>query len=155
GEPSNLERIGRWLAAYHMVHSRPILGVGYGAYGMSYFQYRVLTLKTGQQWNLMGVHNEYFKVVAEIGIVGAVAMIGFLVALLRVGNRAVRHARDLEAKTLALAALAAVVSYLVHGFFNSYTGIDKVSVPFWFCVAAVAVLEARTRPQPPPATPVA
>jgi O-antigen ligase len=145
GEPSNLERISRWLAAYNMVRARPLLGIGYGAYPSSYFQYRVLTLKTGEQFKRMGVHSEYIKVVAETGILGTIALVGFIVSLFRAGSRAIRRAANPEAKILALGALAGVSSYLVHAFFNNYSGTDKLNVPFWFCIAAVAVLEARTR----------
>ena len=145
GELSNLERISRWLAAYNMLQARPVLGVGYGAYPDSYFSYRVLTLKTGEEFKRMGVHSEYFKVLAEMGWLGGIALAGFLIAVFVSGGRAIRHARSQAERGLALAALAGLASYLVHGFFNNYSGTDKLGIPFWFSIAAIAVFHARAR----------
>lgn len=145
GELSNLERISRWLAAANMVRAHPLLGVGYGTYDDNYYSYRVLTLRTEERFRRMGVHNEYFKVLSETGWLGFAALGALLLLIFREGSRAIRRARSPADRWLALGALAGVSSYLVHGFFNSYTGNDKLGVPLWFLISVVAMLAARTR----------
>jgi O-antigen ligase len=149
GELSNLERISRWLAAVNMVRDRPILGVGYGTYQTSYYSYRVLTLRTQERFRLMGVHSEYFEALSEMGWIGFGALVWFLLTVARRANQVIRNAIDPRDRTLALAALAGLSSYLVHGMFNNYSGVDKLDMPLWLLVAVVAVLSMRMTPRAP------
>lgn len=143
GELSNLERISRWLAAWNMVRAHPVLGVGYGAYEDSYYSYRVLTLRTQERFRRMGVHSEYFEALSEMGWVGFSAVLLFIFVLARQADRVIRGSPDPRTKYLALAALGGVTTYVVHGFFNNYSGADKFDVPFWLLVATIAVLSRR------------
>ena len=151
GELSNLERISRWLVAVNMVRDRPILGVGYGTYQTSYYSYRVLTLHTKERFRLMGVHSEYFEALSEMGWLGFAALLGLILTVARKANQVIRRADDPHDRTLALAALAGLASYLVHGVFNNYSGMDKLDMPFWLLVAVIAVLGMRLVPRAPEA----
>jgi putative inorganic carbon (HCO3(-)) transporter len=149
GELSNLERISRWLAAINMVRDRPILGVGYGSYQDSYYTYRVLTMRTQERFRLMGVHSEYFEALSEMGWLGFGALLWFILTVVRKGNRVARTATDPRHRTLALASLGGLATYLVHGVFNNYSGMDKLDMPLWLLVAVIAVLASRRASDPP------
>jgi O-antigen ligase len=149
GEPSNLERISRWMAAMRMAEDRPLLGVGFGNYEETYYRYRVLTLRTQERFRRMSAHSEYFKVLGEMGWLGMAALAFFLAMLAREAMNGIRGAPTPSERALAIAAAAGITSYLVHGVFNNYGGIDKVAVPFWFLVATIAVVAARARAATP------
>ncbi len=145
GELSNLERISRWLAAWNMVRAHPLLGVGYGTYEDTYYSYRVLTLRTEDQFRRMGVHSELFRVLSEMGWLGLAGVVLFVALVLRQGDRAIRRARSPTDRSMAVGFLAGFASYLVHSVFNSYGQSDKIVVPFWLFVAFIALLWSRAR----------
>ena len=149
GELSNLERISRWLAAWNMARAHPLLGVGYGTYEDNYYSYRILTLRTQEQFRRMGVHSEYFRALGEMGWLGLIAVVSFLILVFRQGDRAIRRARSPAERSMAIGLLAGFASYVVHSVFNSYGESDKVVLPFWLFVALIAVLWARSREATP------
>ena len=48
---------------------------------------------------------------------------------------------------LALAALAALGTYAVHGLFRTYIDLEKVAVPFWASLGVLAALQRDVEPQ--------
>jgi hypothetical protein len=67
-----------WTAGVHMVGSRPILGVGGGAYGCEFFEARLAWLETRDETGRRGevsthfewAHNEPLQIVSELGVLG-------------------------------------------------------------------------------------
>jgi hypothetical protein len=47
---------------------------------------------------------------------------------------------DSRASLLALAVLAGLATYVIHSVFNSYPGVDKVTIPFWASIGLLAGL---------------
>jgi O-antigen ligase len=137
---SNLERVNRWLAAWEMIRDRPWIGVGYGAYPDAYRAYRRKLVLTEESYQHMGVHSEPLRVLSETGIAGFVAVLWLLATASAVGWRTWKRDPDPERRTLALATLAGLATYVVHGFFNAYLGMDKVTVPFWVGLGVLAAL---------------
>jgi phage shock protein PspC (stress-responsive transcriptional regulator) len=78
-----------------------------------------------------------------MGWLGFAAFLAFVAAVLRQGLRAIHLARSPAERWMALGVLAGVASYLVHGFFNNYTGIDKVVIPLWFLISIIAFMGSR------------
>jgi O-antigen ligase len=143
GELSNLGRINRWLAAWNMARAHPLLGVGYGAYADAYYSYRMLTFRSEDRFMRTGAHSEYLTALSEMGWIGFGMQMVLLVVLARAAHRAIGSPALAEYRWLALGAFAGLVSYLIHGLFNNYSNADKMALPFWFLVAAVAVLANR------------
>jgi O-antigen ligase len=137
---SNLERFNRWMAAAGMTKDRPWLGVGYGAYAASYPQYRRKVIITESAYQHMGAHSEPLRMLSETGVLGFLTSIWFLFAATALGVRVFLRAADGRARLLALAMLAGFGTYAVHGIFNSYLGIDKITIPFWASLGVIAGL---------------
>jgi putative inorganic carbon (HCO3(-)) transporter len=142
---SNLERVNRWIAAFEMIRQHPWLGIGYDAYGEAYASYRRKTIVTEQALVRMGVHSEPLRLLAETGLAGLAAGVWFVSAVWVAGFRAFRRLRDSSAQRLALGLLAGFATYVIHGVFNSYLGLDKVTMPFWMLVGALSALGAAPR----------
>jgi len=137
---SNLERFNRWMAAAGMTKDRPWLGVGYGAYEASYPQYRRKVITTELAYQHMGAHSEPLRLLSETGVFGLLASVWFLAVVVVIGMRVFLRSTDRRARLLALAMLAAFGTYAVHGIFNSYLGIDKITIPFWASLGVIAAL---------------
>jgi O-antigen ligase len=146
---SNLERVNRWMAAWEMVKDRPWTGIGYGAYAIAYPEYRRKLFVTEVAQKRMGVHSEPLRLLAETGVPGLLAALWFLGVAASTGLRTFRTSKDPDARVLSLAIVAGLATYAVHGVFNSYLGYDKVTVPFWIGLGAIAALGAEpSRPKP-------
>jgi len=145
GNVSNLERLNRWTAAVEMTKARPLTGVGYGAYGEEYRTYRRKSIVTEQSLSMFGAHNELLRMLAETGWPGLVAAIWFLLAVAIAGVGT--FARDPQSARgrLALGIVCGLATYAIHSLFNSYLGIDKISVPFWVFVGMLSALAATPR----------
>lgn len=141
---SNLERINRWMAAWEMSRDHPLIGVGYGAYPDAYPAYRRKAVVTELAYGHFGVHSEPLRLLAEMGWPGLAVGLGFVIAVMWLGLRTFLRAADPDAARLALALAAGLATYAVHGLFNSYLGIDKVTAPFWLATGAIAALAAST-----------
>ncbi|MFH1277264.1 MAG: O-antigen ligase family protein [Candidatus Eisenbacteria bacterium] len=141
---SNLERINRYAAAVNMFRAHPVGGVGFGAYPYHYHQYRRISLSTTESGPKAGAHNIYLSVLSENGVVGLAVFLLFLgglaawiLRLLSDCRRAGPRARPWEQMIVGLAA--GLAGYAVHGIFNHYPSIDKVNVPIWTFIGALAV----------------
>jgi putative inorganic carbon (HCO3(-)) transporter len=150
GNVSNLERVNRWTAAVAMAQAHPWTGVGYGGYPDSYRLYRHKTIVTEQVYYRMGVHNELLRLLAETGILGFVSALWLLGTVARGAWRIGRASGDSVRGLLAIAILAGLGTYAVHGLFNSYLGVDKVTVPFWFGIGALEALRRSSASASPP-----
>ncbi len=138
GDPSNLERLNRWMAAAEMVRDRPLLGVGYAAYPHAYMQYRRKLIITEMAYVHSGAHSEIFRLLAESGILGFLAALWLLGATAVLGFRVYRGSADPRARLLALAILAGLGTYVVHGFFRTYIDLEKSAIPFWASLGVLA-----------------
>jgi hypothetical protein len=95
---------------------------------------------TEQAFQRMGAHSEPLRLLSETGVAGLFTSMWFLGAVLLLGLRVFRRAGDDRSRALALALVSGLATYAVHGVFNAYLGIDKVSVPFWLSIGAIAAL---------------
>lgn len=140
---SNLERLNRWIAAVEMAKDRPALGVGYGGYAASYPVYRRKLIITEMAHQYMGPHSEPLRLLSETGILGLIAALWLLGAAGALGFTMIRHGSP-GTSLIALGLVAGLATYVVHGVFNTYLAVDKVAVPFWSGLGALAGL-ARER----------
>jgi O-antigen ligase len=99
---STAERLAHWIAGLHMFIDHPVLGVGIGNYSDAYPQY-FITIFTA---SLGHAHDYYINIAAEIGSIGLIAFVLFLLAVfvagghsLRVINKQLRLAKSLVPQT--------------------------------------------------------
>ena len=141
---SNLERLNRWIAAVEMARDRPVLGIGYGAYPATYPAYRRKLVVTELAYAYMGAHSEPLRLLSETGITGLLVALWLLGTAAWIGIRTFRTSADPGASWLALAVVAGLATYAIHGVFNAYLAIDKAAVPFWMGIGALSALGRRT-----------
>ena len=70
-DAANNARIGIWVTTISMIADHPFIGIGWGAYQLTYPQYNYYLTETTQ--TIYHAHNLYLQTAAEVGIAGALA----------------------------------------------------------------------------------
>ena len=104
-----LERMAHWQAALNMANAHPWLGVGLGNYEAAYADYALINWP----YALGHAHNTYLNILAETGILGLVAYLGFWAAVIALTARVIRRA-PYPQRGLALGLMGAWVHLSVH-----------------------------------------
>ncbi|MBI3767438.1 MAG: O-antigen ligase family protein [Deltaproteobacteria bacterium] len=131
--PANLGRTQIWRANLDMARARPLLGWGYGNYKSvrQSFYDRYPDADTTAH-----AHNDFLQMQVDGGLVSLVAFVALFAVIVRRGWRGYR-AFDPAAeptRSLTLAALLAVVGFLVGGLTQYNFGDAEVVIYLWFTV---------------------
>jgi len=118
---SGAARTWDWWVGWEMFKAHPLTGVGLGNYKLNFVPYKAIFLSTprGETYDFYlpraaQAHNEYVQILAETGILGALAMAGLIVALVvSVWLRMWRNPDEGDRLDLLLLACGVVV-FLVH-----------------------------------------
>jgi O-antigen ligase len=143
-DASNVERINRWVSAFGMIEERPWVGWGPGTYQFIYATFQKPTYKTIITTNFGdggNAHSEFIGPTAETGFIGLATVLAVMIATLYTGIRTYISARRKDLKIISLAASLALISYYLHGIMNNFLDTDKLSLPFWACVAVIVVID--------------
>jgi O-antigen ligase len=121
-------RFATWIATLEIVSKAPILGVGLnnlqGLLALQIFSFRGF-------WNYSTPHNSFLSMIAELGIVGLVAYLAVVVAIIKMGLRLYRTGPRLQDRWRGVALLAVIIAYLTPSMFAhnmSYTGLIHIYV---------------------------
>ena len=102
-----------WSDTVRMIRANWLFGVGLGAYQTAYPLY-----SQRDRFHLVGqAHNDYLQVLADGGIICAIAVIAFLLLLVRYARRAINHPDPVLA-SLAIGCTGGVFAMLVHSLFD-------------------------------------
>jgi len=110
-----------WWVGWEMFVDSPVVGVGLGNYKLNFLTYKPDFLSTprGEAYDFYiaraaQAHNDYVQVLAELGLLGAITLFGFVATLVWSFWCRVRRTRD-EEKQLDLLLLACgVIPVFVH-----------------------------------------
>ncbi|MBW7866759.1 MAG: O-antigen ligase family protein [Brumimicrobium sp.] len=146
-DASNLERINRWEAAYLMYQEKPIFGFGPATYAFEYAPYQrpenltIISTNFGDNGN---AHSEFLGPLAEMGLIGMLAIIFFVTSLFTIGIKLLINLKrnfpeEKDLYYLILALVLANSSYFFHGLINNYLDTDKASIPI-YCSAIIFIV---------------
>ncbi len=110
-----VERAAHWYAAANMWADHFWTGVGIGNYAVAYPQYNV------PRWTdpLGHAHNYYLNMGAEAGLVGALAYLALIVAVVWRALRVAARRPDWLTRALAVGAFGVFVAVGVHNIFDN------------------------------------
>jgi O-antigen ligase len=119
--------------AFKVIHENPILGVGPGNFTLVLAGVvetsQVLEIASLQPWELQPVHNLYLLIASEIGLVGLIIFIFFLLRL----SSVIPYNKTGIRQNLFLYLFLA---YLFLGFFDHYFWtLPQGQMLFWLCLA--------------------
>jgi putative inorganic carbon (HCO3(-)) transporter len=150
-DASNMERLNRWKSALRMFRERPLMGWGPATYQFRYAPYQIAGDKTiistnyGEGGN---AHSEYLGSLVDSGIPGLIFYLLLLGIALWKGIIIWKTHADEQIRRLALALVAGLVTYAVHGALNNFLDTDKISALFWGMIAAIAAIDAGVKKEP-------
>ncbi len=114
-------RVEDWHIAMEMFKDHPFLGIGLGNYKINFLDYRAEFLQTeagGSYGEYIPrgaqAHNEYVQFLAELGLLGAAAIVFAITFSGYVLIRRLAVVKDGEGRLLGTALLAGIVGFLVH-----------------------------------------
>ncbi|HWR98262.1 MAG TPA: O-antigen ligase family protein, partial [Candidatus Methanoperedens sp.] len=136
---SNVERLLLWETAWNMIRDRPILGVGVGNYASAQDAY--IREEVPLTMTRTHVHNIWLQAAVERGVLGMLALLWLLAAVVAAATRALRRALPVGGRQRAMAAasLAALIGFLIDGLVQNNLGDSQATLLFWLA-AGVAVV---------------
>lgn len=158
-DPSAAVRTGLWQAALRQWTLQPVVGTG----SETYLYYGRQLRSQNIQGDPVHAHNDYLQLLAEYGLVGAVAFLLFLTVHLRRGWKtferlgpkrvaaAVSPSFLSNGLALNIGALSAVSAYIVHSFFdfNLHIPANALLLAFVFGLLANGGLQREADLNPP------
>jgi putative inorganic carbon (hco3(-)) transporter len=141
---SNMERVNRWKSALRMIPEKPVMGWGPATYQFKYAPYQIASEKTEISTNYGeggNAHSEYLGSLVDSGIPGLLLYISLLFISVRKGIIIWKTHWDTQIRNLALALVAGLVTYAVHGALNNFLDTDKISALFWGMIAAIVSID--------------
>lgn len=146
---TNVERLLLWETAWNMIRDRPVLGVGVGNFRAAQDAY--VREEVPLRMTRTHAHNIWLQAAVERGVLGMLALLWLVLALLATAVRAVRETLPGgKARALAAGALAALAGFLIDGMVQNNFGDSQAALLLWI-VAGVAVVCAREAAVPPAA----
>ena len=137
-------RLVLWRAAALMTRDNPIVGVGADSF---HSRFPLVQATFRDEYAKKGflfppkeprVHNDYFQLAAEQGLVGLGLWLWFVVALVRMAVMAARRAETAEAGMLVAGMAGGCVSLLVDACFNFPFRIIPAAAVFWAFTGLIA-----------------
>jgi len=126
-----------WSVTFEIIKANPIVGTGFGAFGLVYTRYD----SRNGLFRLEQAHNDYLQILSDGGIVGAGLALFFVILLFRKGF-AHRESRDDFRRGVCLGALAGCFAVLVHSFFD-FTLHTTANALLFLVLAALATMNGR------------
>jgi O-antigen ligase len=134
-----VERAGTFRQGFEAFLAHPWIGVGIGGYGPWVATYPHVRPDAG--WSI--VNNQPLELLAETGLLGSAAFLGFIIALFRLGTRyRSPSVPDTAREAVRVAALAALAGVLVQ--YQTFSTLYIMHV--WFTVGLLLAASLPRRP---------
>lgn len=135
----NLSRLSLWEIALKMIKDNKILGVGNGNYRTLYEEYYKKVKKIGyyKAHDNFHPHNAYLKAQCELGIVGFISLIGFLISSLIKTNKFSNNVDNDFYKYFYKGFTASIVAFMFMNFIDNFFSAPKV-IAFFFIFLAIS-----------------
>jgi len=135
-DSSNNFRINVWEGVKSMIWDRPLLGIGPGNSAFN----KIYPLYMRPKYTALSAYSIYLEILVETGILGFTTMIWLMTVTFSEGLALLRSFRNqLDRQGLwVLAAIAAMVGLMVHGFVDTVWYRPPISSLWWLMMALIA-----------------
>ncbi len=107
-------RIHFWQVAMQIFAANPVLGAGLDSFAVAFSRFDT----QNGFFRVENAHNEYLQILAEAGVIGLVAVAGFLFLLFRQGLQTIANSGDALMRSIAVGSLAGCFGIIIHSFFD-------------------------------------
>ena len=138
-------RLSLWQSSLQMLADHPVLGVGLDGF-LELYRTQYIRPEAWLEPNLSHPHQLLLEFWLNLGVLGVIALVWFLVAFFQKGLRLYRTAEDPWRRALVLGLLGAMVAAWAHGLVDRFLfGSPDLAYVFFILLGLTAVLE---RPVP-------
>lgn len=125
-----------WANTADIVGDFPLFGSGLGTFASAYNAYEK---RGGSEMQLVHTHNDYLEYVSEVGILGALILLGGILTIAVQAFLAWRNRRNIEARGLALGGIVSLAGIGVHAVtdFNLHIPANMVLFTVVLCLTLV------------------
>ena len=125
-----------WANTADIVGDFPLFGTGLGTFASAYNAYEK---RGGSEMRLVHAHNDYLEYVAEVGVLGALILLGGILYLAIQAFLAWRNRRNTEARGLALGGIVSLAGIGLHTLtdFNLHIPANMVLFTVVLCLTLV------------------
>lgn len=135
-------RVAVWHSSAKIIQDYPVLGTGAGSFQWITPLYRGVEL--GSLYN-DHAHNDYFEIISETGLLGALLAGAFIFWLLLNISKAYLHRRHPYMRAMLFAVLVSSLSLLLHGLVDFNFQIPANTALFFVLLALGVVLSVLER----------
>jgi len=139
-EGSAYTRISLMEVTSRIIRQYPILGVG--ANNLAPLTPKYFTPEFGEEAWIYSVHNMYYRIWAEVGIIGLAACLWFILVVLHWGWKAYQRGEAFMSP-LALGFSAAILGHMMHWMFDTFHSRPNVQ-SLWLDAAIIGILYLMT-----------
>ena len=154
--PSSADaRILVWRVTKEMIMDRPILGVGYGNYGVRYMAYQAKFFESPENvknyamvaGNMKFADNDFVQIFAELGMVGILIFL-LLICYAYFSSYKKLHSGELSqtSETFVIGGVGSMTTFLVISFFSFPLHIAPTAVIFFYTLAIMSAAADRSAP---------
>lgn len=125
-----------WANTADIVGDFPLFGTGLGTFASAYNAYET---RGGSEMRLVHAHNDYLEYIAEVGVLGALLLLGGILYIGVHAFLASRNRRNMEARGLALGGIVSLAGIGLHTFtdFNLHIPANMVLFTVVLCLTLV------------------
>jgi O-antigen ligase len=144
---STMERFHRWVAGYHMVQEKPVMGFGPGNFYPNYKPYTVYSFETYVSDNpdKSGVHNYYLMTLIEQGFIGLFIFLAFITFMLLKGESLYHEIKDPHRKRIVMASMMSIIVILSIILVNDLLEALKVGGLFYLFISFIVIEDIRQK----------
>lgn len=127
----NESRFKIWECAKYMIKDYPFRGIGYENFGIQYELYVTKYRDKLLVWDgfrAQHPHNIFLKIQTELGIVGTIVFVGFLIASIIYLIRGIKRINDKTLKAVLIGILASFIAFNCMNMLDSYYSAPKVII---------------------------
>jgi hypothetical protein len=131
---TQLTRFELWRAGWSLWRERPIVGVGPDNFRRLYAR----SLGPRPLDDRIRANSLYVETLADLGLLGAGAFVGLVVALVSLVRRRWRAADDVLSRSRLVGVAAGFAAFLVHGFVDEFLAFTPTLGLFWLLAGLLA-----------------
>lgn len=133
----NSSRFNIWDVAISIIRDNPICGVGYENFSIQYPRYISTNpnLIVSDGYLPLHPHNVFLKMQAELGIIGTIIFIGFVIVTIITLYKLIKYTSDTIHRSVMIGILASYLTFLFMNLLDCYFNTPKVITTMFIILA--------------------
>jgi O-antigen ligase len=139
-------RIATWKFTALMIKDHPLIGSGIGTFRYNTLKYQAKFFEQGENRSLYPsgfadkAHNEYLQLWAELGIIGLLVFLWFLICYFNYGLKILKKIKDYYKQGIVIGLMGSVLAVLVDALFGFPLHLPATIVLFWLCIGLTVAI---------------